>query len=209
MITALDLLFACGSHTVVAQVIEAELAVRSVRDVAGVLLTTNIRLLIVLNTANSQPEKCVKLPHPFGVAASEIIIHRYKMRAAPGESIQVQRQSRDQGFSFACRHFRNSAAVQNYSAQKLHIEVHHVPCHRLIADRETMTSLFQTPRGVFHRSERFRQNLIQPSPLFFRIRGFCEFVLPSRRFRAQSVVGQALELFVELIDPADRRRQAP
>src|SRR5438093_7199472 len=156
MITALDLLFARGGHTVVAQVIEAELAVRSVRDVAGVLLTTNIRLLIVLNTANGQPEKCVKLPHPFGVAASEIIIHRYEMRAASGESIQVQRQSRDQGFSFACRHFRNSAAVQNYSAQKLHIEVHHVPCHWLIADRETMTSLFQATRSVLHDRERFR-----------------------------------------------------
>src|SRR5206468_600169 len=70
MITALDLLFARGSHTVVAQVIEAELAVRSVRDVAGVLLTTNIRLLIVLNTANGQPQEIIESTHPFGVAAS-------------------------------------------------------------------------------------------------------------------------------------------
>src|SRR5207245_10767812 len=75
MITALDLLFARGGHTVVAQVIEAELAVRSVRDVAGVLLTTNIRLLIVLNTANGQPEKCGQLPPPSGVAASQRVLH--------------------------------------------------------------------------------------------------------------------------------------
>src|SRR5947199_7437738 len=128
MITALDLLFARGGHTVVAQVIEAELAVRSVRDVAGVLLTTNIRLLIVLNTANGQPEKCVKLPHPFGVAASEIIIHRYEMRAAPGESIQVQRPSSDQGFSFACPPFRNSSPLQNYAAQNFHVDIPLLPC---------------------------------------------------------------------------------
>src|SRR5207249_8735268 len=68
MITALDLLFARRRHTVVAQVIEAELAVRSVRDVAGVLLTTNIRLLIVLNTANGQPQEIIESTHPFGVA---------------------------------------------------------------------------------------------------------------------------------------------
>src|SRR6266404_6809755 len=82
MITALDLLFARGGHTVVAQVIEAELAVRSVRDVAGVLLTTNIRLLIVLNTTDSQPKEIVERTHPFRVAASKIIIHRHQMGAA-------------------------------------------------------------------------------------------------------------------------------
>src|SRR5437879_11583394 len=97
MITALDLLFACGGHTVVAQVIEAELAVRSVRDVAGVLLTTNIRFLIMLDAADRQPQEIVERTHPFGVAAGEVIIHRYEMRAASSESIQVQRQSRDQG----------------------------------------------------------------------------------------------------------------
>src|SRR5205823_11196481 len=87
------------------------------------------------------------------------------MRAASSQRVQIKRQSRDQSFALACRHLRDSAAMQNHSADQLHIKVHHVPCHRLIADRETMTSLFQTPRGVFHRSERFRQNLIQPSPL--------------------------------------------
>jgi hypothetical protein len=131
------------------------------------------------------------------------------MRAASSQGVQIKRQSRDQRFALARRHLRDPAAMQNHSADQLHIKVHHVPRHRLIADRETMTSLFQTPRGVFHRCERFRQNLIQPSPLFFRIRDFCELVLPSRRFRAQSVVGQVLELLVELVDPASHGRQAP
>ena len=61
MITALDLLLARRGHSVVAQVIETELAVRPVSDVAGVLLPAHIRLLIVLNATDGQPEKIVKL----------------------------------------------------------------------------------------------------------------------------------------------------
>src|SRR5437588_9407382 len=69
MITALDLLFARRRHSIVAQIIETELAVRSVSDVASVLLPAHIRLLIVLNATNSEPEKSIELPHPFRVAA--------------------------------------------------------------------------------------------------------------------------------------------
>jgi hypothetical protein len=52
MIAALDLLVAPSGHAVVAQVIETELAVRSVSDVHRVLFAANIRLLIVFDAAN-------------------------------------------------------------------------------------------------------------------------------------------------------------
>ena len=52
VIAALDLLFARSSHAVVAQVIETELAVRSVSDVHRVLFAANIRLLVVLDAPN-------------------------------------------------------------------------------------------------------------------------------------------------------------
>src|SRR6266576_1776916 len=51
-IAALDLLLARRGHAVVAQIIEAELAVRAVRDVHRVLLATHIGFLVVFNTAN-------------------------------------------------------------------------------------------------------------------------------------------------------------
>src|SRR5438132_10248498 len=82
MITALDLLLARGGHSVVAQIIETELAVRAVSDVAGVLLAPRVRFLIVLNATDSQPKKIVERTHPFGVASREIIVHRHQMRAA-------------------------------------------------------------------------------------------------------------------------------
>src|SRR5437763_14013304 len=76
IIAALDLLFACRGHSVVAEIIETELAVRAVSDVAGVLLATDIRLLVVLNATNAQPNEIVERTHPFRVASGEIIIHR-------------------------------------------------------------------------------------------------------------------------------------
>src|SRR6266550_4363749 len=51
-IAPLYLLFARRGHAVVAQIIEAELAVRAVSDVHRVLLATQIGFLIVFNAAN-------------------------------------------------------------------------------------------------------------------------------------------------------------
>ena len=58
------------------------------------------------------------------------------MRAPPGKRVQIKRQRRNQSLAFARRHFRDSAAMQNHSADQLHIEMHHVPGHRLVADGE-------------------------------------------------------------------------
>src|SRR6266542_6674075 len=97
VITPLDLLFARRGHPVIAQIIEAELAVRSVSNVHRVLFATNIRLLIMLNAANSEPKEIVELPNPFRVTSSQVIVYRDKMRAASGECIEIKRQSRHQG----------------------------------------------------------------------------------------------------------------
>src|SRR5207253_3938688 len=114
-----------------------------------------------------------------------------------------------QRLSFAGRHFRDSTAMQNDSAEQLHIKMYHVPRHRLITDRETMTSLFQAAGGALHGRERLRQNFAEMSQLFFRIRNSRELLLPGCRFCAQSVVREVLELLVELVDSAHHRRQPP
>ena len=98
--------------------------------------------------------------------------------------------------------------MQDDAAEELHIKVHHVPGHRLIADRETMTALFQAARRVLHDRERFRQDLGQSLPLLFQVRNFRELFLPRCRFCPQSVIRQVLELLVELVNPAHDRHQA-
>ena len=91
------------------------------------------------------------------------------MRAATGERVEIERQRRDQRLAFAGGHFRDPAAVQHDSADQLHIEVHHVPGHRLIADREALLPLRQAARGVFHHRKCFRQNLVELRPLLLQI----------------------------------------
>ena len=83
MISALDLLLTRRGHSIVAQIIETELAVRSVGHILRVLLAPDIRRLIVLNDAHRQPQESVKLPHPLGVTPGQVVVHRHQMCAAP------------------------------------------------------------------------------------------------------------------------------
>ena len=152
-------------------------------------------------TADREPEKIVKLAHPFRVAARQVIVHRHEMRAASGQRVEIKRQRRDQSLAFAGRHFRDPAAMQNDAADQLHIEVHHVPGHRLIADRESVLPFGQTARRIFHDRECFRQNLIEPCSIAPRTSVIArELVLPGRRFRAQIIVRERFELLVEFVD---------
>ena len=143
----------------------------------------------MLNAANRQPEEIVELPHPFCVASRQIIVHRHQVRATASERVQVKRQSRNQSFAFAGRHFRDPATMQNDSAKELHVEVHHVPRHWLIAHREAILSIFQSARRVFYDCKRLRQNLIQLFPLVFQLGNFRQFCFPGCRFCAQILIG--------------------
>ena len=156
-----------------------------------------------------QAEETVELAHPLGVAAGEVIVHRHEMRAAPGEGIEIERQGGDEGLAFAGGHFRDAAAVQHDAADELHVEVHHVPRHRLIADCESLVALGQAAGGVFHHRKSLGQNLFEPTGQRFRILDRGELGLPGGGLGAQFVVGERLELLVERVDRAHDRLKAP
>ena len=138
----------------------------------------------MLDAAASQPEEAVELAHPFGVAPGEVIVHRHEMRAATGERVEIERQRRDERLAFARRHFRDPAAVQDDPADQLHIEVHHVPGHRLVADLERLLAFRQAARRVFHHRKGFRKDLIEPAGERLGIFDRRDFGLPSRGFGA-------------------------
>src|SRR5207244_9729703 len=127
-----------------------ELAVGSVGNVHRILLATHVRLLIVLDAANGEAEEIIELAHPLRVAASQIIIDRNQMRAATSQRIEIKWQCRHERLAFARRDLRDPPSVQDDSAEQLHVEVHHVPNHRLIADGETMLPV---ARSEEHTSE--------------------------------------------------------
>ena len=126
------------------------------------------------------------MPHPFRVAPGQVIVYRHEMRASASERVQVKRQRRDQGFTFAGRHLRDSAPVQNNTAEQLHVEVHHVPDHRLIAHREAVSPILEPARGVFHHRKCFRQDFIELCPLLLQVRNLRDLFLPAAVFARNS-----------------------
>ena len=79
-VAALDHVLELELH-VVAQVVEAELVVRPVGDVAGVGLLALVVEQGVLDAADRQAQEPVDLAHPLGVAAGEVVVDRHDVDA--------------------------------------------------------------------------------------------------------------------------------
>ena len=126
-VLALDTLLQ-PEHHVVAQVVEAELVVRAVRDVGEVRGAALGRgRLGVVQAGDREAEPAEDVPHPLRVAAGEVVVDRDEVRAAAGEGIEVERQRRDEGLALAGRHLGDAPLVQHDAADQLHVVRHHVP----------------------------------------------------------------------------------
>ena len=107
---------------VVAQVVEAELGVRPVGDVAGVRLAALRERHQVLDGADGAAEELVHRPRPLGVALGQIVVDRDEMHAAAGEPVQVERLHGDERLAFARLHLRDVALVEGDPAHELDVE---------------------------------------------------------------------------------------
>ena len=110
---------------VVAEIVEAELVVRAVGDVAGVGLLPVGRVHLALDRVDRQAERHVERTHPFHVAAGQVVVHRDDVYALAFQGIEVSRQRGHQRLAFAGDHFRDVAAVQDDAAHQLHVVVPH------------------------------------------------------------------------------------
>ena len=116
--TSSTIAYTCGRCTrwssdddhVVAQVVEAELVVRAVRDVGAVRGAALGRARLgVVEAADGEAEVAVEVPHPLRVAAGEVRVHRHEVRALAGQRVEIERQRRDERLAFAGRHFGDLA----------------------------------------------------------------------------------------------------
>ena len=114
-----------GDPHVVAQVVEAELVVRAVGDVAGVGLLPLAGVHAALNRADGEAEARVERAHPFHVAAGEVVVDRDDVDAFAFERVEVRRQRGDERLAFAGDHFGDVAFVQDHAADELHVVVPH------------------------------------------------------------------------------------
>ena len=77
---------------VVAQVVEAELRVGAVGDVAAVGGAALVVGHHVLDHADRDAQRLVDRPHPAGVAAGQVVVDRHQVDVDAGQGVQVERQ---------------------------------------------------------------------------------------------------------------------
>ena len=131
---------------VVAQVVEAELVVGAVGDVAGVGGFALLVVQAVDHQADRQTHELVEAAHPLRVAAGQVVVDRHDMDAGAREAVQIHRQSGGEGLAFAGFHFRNLAAMEYDAANQLHVEMAH----------------FQnSSAGFAHRREGFDEQVVE------------------------------------------------
>src|ERR1039457_3861875 len=194
-ITPLHLRLDAGGHAVVAEVVEAKFRVGAICDIADILRPPKGRRLIVLDAANRQPEKLVHLAHPLRIARGEIIVNRDQMDVA-SECVQVERQCGNECLALTCGHFRNLALMQHDTTKNLDVKRYHVPFVGLAAHRPFFAA--ETATRVFHRGERFRQEIVggralsKPFPELFR-------------FSTKLFIGEFLVFSLDFIHAIDQR----
>ncbi len=111
---------------VVAEVVEAELVVRAVGDVAAVGDLPLLVVQIVLDDADRHPEEAEDFTHPLRVAAGQVIVHRDDVNTLTFEGVEIGGQRRDKRFALACLHLGDLALVQHVPTNELHVEMPHV-----------------------------------------------------------------------------------
>ena len=131
-VAALDLLLHLHRE-VVAQVVEAELGVGAVDDVAGVSLLLVDVVLLRLDDPDGHAEHVVDRLHPEGVAAGQVVVDRDQVDAlalggvaflvARGERVEDDRQGGGERLALAGLHLGDRAVVQHHAADQLHVEV--------------------------------------------------------------------------------------
>ena len=118
-----DLLQRAGH--VVAQVVEAELRVGAEGDVGGIGLAPLLGAHVVLDHADLHAEHVVDGPHPVGVAAGQVVVHRHEVHALAGERVQEHRERGRESLALAGLHLGDRPVVEHHAADHLHVVVAH------------------------------------------------------------------------------------
>ena len=122
VVAALDAVLERPGH-VVAQVVEAELGVGPVGDVAGVFDLPRVVVVGVLDRGDGDAERLVDRRHPFGVAAGQVVVDGDDVDAVAGQRVEEDGQGRGQRLALAGLHLGDRAVVQHHAADQLDVEV--------------------------------------------------------------------------------------
>jgi len=121
-VPSLDQLLVTPRH-VVAQVVEAELVVGAVGDVAGVGGPVRLRGLVAEDDADIEAEETVHPAHPLRVALGEVVVDRDDVHAVAGQCVEIGRQRADERLALTGLHLGDVAQVQGRTTHQLDVEV--------------------------------------------------------------------------------------
>ncbi len=113
---------------IVAQIVEAVFVVGAVGDVGGIGGAALVVVEPVQDDAHFEAEEAENLPHPFGVALGQIVVHGDDMDTLASQRVQIGGERRDEGLAFAGLHFGDVAVVEHHAADELHIVVALAQC---------------------------------------------------------------------------------
>ncbi len=180
VLLALHLLLQRKGH-VVAQIVESELVVGAVGDVAGVGCPFGGRIHAGNGHAHGHVQRLVDRLHPGRIAARQVVVDRHHVNAPGRQRVEINGQRRDQGLAFAGLHFGDLALVQHHAADHLGVKMAHAQ---------------RSNRGFANHRERLWQKVIKSFTVF---QALAEF----NRLRLELVIIELLGLCLELVDPVN------
>ena len=114
-----------GEFHVVSEVIESELIVRPVHNVAPVCFTAFLVVHVVDNHADRQPQETVDGPHPLRVSFRQVVVHGDYVNSFPGKSIQIDGQGGGECLTLTSLHLGDLALMQDEPPYELNVEMPH------------------------------------------------------------------------------------
>ncbi len=196
IVAALHNLRRFDRHTVVAKIVEAELAVGAISDITGILFAAFRRVHMVLDAAYRQPQILEHMPHPLRIAPGQIVVDRHQPNVFSGQRVEVERQRRHQRFAFTGLHLGNFALMQHNAADELDIERNHVPCELVAA--HIARGPAQPAASILDNGERLAQDSVQ--------RLACRHTLfELLRLGLQLLFGKSLISLLDLVDALNQR----
>ena len=133
VVFALHQFFRVACH-VVTQVVETELVVGAVGDVAVIGAATCGGVgFVLVDAIHGKAEELVHRAHPLGVTLGQVVVHSDHMNALARQCVKVNWQRSHEGLAFTSGHLSNLALVQHDTTDDLAVVMHHVPSHHVAA----------------------------------------------------------------------------
>ena len=176
---------------------------------------------VVGDDADRQPEEVEDGPHPLGVAAGQVVVDGHEVGAAPAEAVERQGEGRDEGLALARLHLGDLALVEDDAADELDVEVAHAqrPLARLAGGGEHLGRdlveggpqplVLALAAGLAEVAATLRVGVVElvVGRLVAR-RDLVHLGLDDLDPLADLVVGEGLELVLELVDLVHDRLEA-